>query len=763
MTITLPRQFTGALIAAALVTAALAAPPRPAEADAVTVRGPYGGEVRDLAVSSDGSTVLAATGHGIFRSTDGAQNWRRAVIGIPDDATILAVVFSPQDPALAYASGEEIWRSTDAGATWAEINSPSTAFFGDLIIPRDPQGALYAKGSQAVYRTDNGGVTWSAPFGPPRTNAEVETVAVAPSDPSRIYVSIIEGTGADVERSLWRTSDGGVEWVDLDYGQFLRDIAVDPNDPDVFLGSTMHELFRFADGGTTAPTRLDVPGGTYAVEFPATSSDVIVASGTTEGGFLAYSGDGGTTWNASPVPFYGRAVAADPTVPSTIYGGLDTRGVVKSVDAALTVSPANNGLTAAPVTSIAFSRTTMAMYAALGHNGEGGVFRSGDGGNSWIQVDHDIPADANDPHSQFTVEGLAVDAVGTVFALRGDASGQRVVRSADEGLTWTEGAAQLPRRRGAALRLVAHKSSAGTLLAGMAQTIGDSDDGGVFRTDDGGASWNEVGAVPHAMFDVSHDRRTGRVLAGSYSIRDNERVARLHVSDDFGSSWARIPFSNPTWCHERVATIGAGQDTYYVGTMCGTIFRTMDGGATWQQFEIAPSDLIGDLHALALDPEDPTQLVAGTSRGGTWISGDQGETWRQLAASEYGHAVFAIEFAPKVPDPPAALDARPALIGAEASSKSGLWRMVPSPHARRRPGIQGTVKRGEKVRCLSRTWSRTDKKSFRWLRNGEPIPRATYATYTVRRADRGEMLKCQVVGKGPGGRARIRSNGKRVP
>lgn len=79
----------------------------------------YGVAVRNAAAP----TVLAASSHGLFRSTDGCRTWSLMDTGSLDAGTVSAVIAHPQNPAEFFAvQGGVVWRSTDGGVAWRRLN-----------------------------------------------------------------------------------------------------------------------------------------------------------------------------------------------------------------------------------------------------------------------------------------------------------------------------------------------------------------------------------------------------------------------------------------------------------------------------------------------------------------------------------------------------------------------------------------------------------------------------------------------------------------
>src|SRR5262249_52755087 len=109
--------------------------------------------------------VVAATDAGGFRSTDGGRTWSRFL----ESAAVTDLVRSPADPNVLYAATQasEVWKSEDAGVTWASQSSGIPAAGARLSLatsPSDPRvlfAAAEISGTSHVYKSSDGGRSWT--------------------------------------------------------------------------------------------------------------------------------------------------------------------------------------------------------------------------------------------------------------------------------------------------------------------------------------------------------------------------------------------------------------------------------------------------------------------------------------------------------------------------------------------------------------------------------------------------------------------------
>lgn len=379
--------------------------------------GPFAPIVLALAVDpSDPSTVYAATyGYGLFRSEDGASTWTFAGSGMRN-ASLEALALKPGQSSTVYAGthGGGVYRSLDAAGSWSSANvglrlSLVSAVVADPAAP----GMLYAAAFDGVYRSADDGTSWQ-PSSAGLPVSPVAALALASGTPATLFAGTLGG-------GLLQSSDSGATWTAGAQGlanSFLSSIAVDPSSPSTLYAgtsdpsATSQRVFKSTDRGATW-TQTGLDAGSLAIDFlavnPANPSQVVAVSQGTNRYFR--STDAGKTWSSitSDSRCGGvNTILFGPSGSPTYLGG--TAGVCRSSDAGKTWTVS----ALAPFASVQAlwidSTNPSVLYAGASPaipfelGGTGGVFGSGDGGQTWQALGSGLSA--------ASVTTLAVDASG---------------------------------------------------------------------------------------------------------------------------------------------------------------------------------------------------------------------------------------------------------------------------------------------------------------------------------------------------------------
>jgi photosystem II stability/assembly factor-like uncharacterized protein len=242
---------------------------------------------------------------------------------------------------------------------------------GTIVIGTDGQG---------VYRTTDGGETWS-PLACESTLAITNSILVDPVDPQTLWA----GTNYD----LCESTDDGLTWIPRDGGHgAVVALAVDAAGSTTLLqGLEGGGIRRSVDGGSHwSPADPGILGSASvrAIAFDRHMGSTVYAGGSSSGTGRAYrSTDGGATWTAADVsgsPI--TALVADSSRAGVLFAG-GPAGAYRSTDAGATWTNILDAATSSGVLSLAIpSRDSSLIHAGTTL----GVLRSSDGGVTWISV-----------------------------------------------------------------------------------------------------------------------------------------------------------------------------------------------------------------------------------------------------------------------------------------------------------------------------------------------------------------------------------------
>jgi photosystem II stability/assembly factor-like uncharacterized protein len=305
--------------------------------------------------------------------------WR--LIGPFRGGRVVAVAGVPGHATTFYFGGVDggIWKTTDAGVVWTPIfDGQSVGSIGALAVaPSDPK-TIYAGTGESdirsdlasgdgVYKSTDGGETWHHVG--LRDSRQISKIVVDPRDASIVYVGALgHAYGANEERGVFKSSDGGVHWTKvLDQGPDIgiADLALADDQPNLLFATTWRTrrppwstyapidgagsgLFRSQDGGQTWThlTGAGLPDGQWGRPAVAVSADgkrlyALIDDAQKSG--LYRSDDGGNTWTlgnadkrlTSRAWYFGN-ITIDPQNADVIY--IPNVALYRSEDGGKTIS-----------------------------------------------------------------------------------------------------------------------------------------------------------------------------------------------------------------------------------------------------------------------------------------------------------------------------------------------------------------------------------------------------------------------------------------
>jgi photosystem II stability/assembly factor-like uncharacterized protein len=302
---------------------------------------------------------VGTIGEGLWRSSDGGVKFVRASEGMFVECHVRALAVHPHNPRILYLGNEQgLFRSGDGAENWRRVDSPldGQQIWSILLLPADPRVMLIGTCPPRLYRTGDGGQTWSKPDVPfvqecPRIMwNRVTTLAADPTNLDTVWCGVeIDG--------LWVSGDRGVTWEPRGAGLSSRDIhaLAIVNSPSPLggegsgvrgrlLASTNNDLNVSTDDGRTwQPLQIDqmLPWKYCRGLAQKCGRPEVVLMGNGDSppgsaGIVARSGDAGQTWSSASMPARANSTiwnfAVHPADPELIYASSVAGEVYRSTD-----------------------------------------------------------------------------------------------------------------------------------------------------------------------------------------------------------------------------------------------------------------------------------------------------------------------------------------------------------------------------------------------------------------------------------------------
>lgn len=498
---------------------------------------------------------------GIYRSDDGGQSWARKLF-ISDSTAAIDVVIDPLNPAVVYAAMWErirtpgariaggitsgIFKSTDGGDNWNQLfnglptPSPTVGRIGLSIAPSNPQVlyAIYADHPgyfDGVFKTTNGGSSWS----------QVNDGVLGNIYSSfgwyfgNIYVDPVnENTVYALGVTMYKTTNGGSSWglVGSDMHVDHHAIWVNPNNPQqVWVGNDGG--LNISQNGAVSSSHID---GLPISQFYAGAVDVNyperLYGGTQDNGTLRTPGGAGN-WEfiLGGDGFY---VVIDPNNSNILYAEYQWGGLQKTTNGGSSWLPATNGISSGDRNNWMTPVVMDPGNSNVLYYGTQRVWRTANGAASWQAISSDLSNGPYPTMSSFgTVTTIDVAAGDPEVIYAGTDDGNLWV-TPDGGVNWSLISAALPQRW--VTRVTVHPSDPATAIVTFSGFRSGENMGHIFRTTDMGANWEDISSnLPEAPIQVM---RFDPDFPDTYYVGSDLGV---YYSLDAGANWAVLGENYP--------------------------------------------------------------------------------------------------------------------------------------------------------------------------------------------------------------------------
>lgn len=537
------------------------------------------------------------------------------------------------DSLLAATANASLFRSTNGGESWTALSFPgefAATLHAAVIDPVKADTYLVALSSDSprfrgIFRSRNGGASWEQLAD--MRNEQVWSLATWQADPHFV--------AAGTEDGIFLSTDGGDSWQRVspagawNFGPVVS-IAFDPGDRQIIYAGTPHLPWKTEDGGAhwqPVHDGIETDSDVFSIQVDWSRAGRIFA-GACSGTYR--SGDGGVKWaKTKDVTDRTFAVAQHPTLSGLWLAGTNS-GVMRSVNSGASWSKILGYTTR----SIAWDKTHAGRVFIA--TDDAGVLRSDDAGAHWREVNRGLCSRHFLP---------LVESGGALFStVVGEKPGAGVWKLPASASDWQSASGIRVKATASAARSVAGDAPIYVIDAGRIASSLDGGrtwdflpsptpanavlsvsghlfaalDSGLSRTEDGGRTWDAI-ALPGAgdpvrqLIQLAPDAIAA--VAGS----------RLWISAD-GMSWklaAAIPGAP-----EILDVAGNTNGVLLVATTAGLV-RSSNFGASWQSAE---GELRNNtVEAVVRHPSRPNVYFA-AAFGLIYESRDSGSTWQPIGS-----------------------------------------------------------------------------------------------------------------------------------
>ena len=647
-----------------------------------------------------------SVGDGIYKSTDGGDNWTN--MGLKESEHITKILIDPSDTNTVFAcvpgklwsdsADRGVYKTSDGGKTWTlvlkganlstgcsmmslDASNPKTLYAGMWDFRR--KGWTFRSGGDGpdapsgsgLWKSADGGATWNEisnePGLPPKPWGRV-AVTVAPSNPNIVYAFV---ETVPPRNALYRSDDGGKTWQMRDRSQnmiwrpfYFANLIVDPKNPEKIYKPDL-SLIASNDGGKSFS---NIAGGAHGdfhcVWIDPRNTDHLIVG---DDGGVWYSYDSGNKWwKADNLPvsqFY--HVSVDMDRPYHVYGGLQDNSAWvgdSQYPGGISNDRWENMFGGDGFWMFADTADPTYIYAEAQGGEIGRVNRVTHESRSLKPLPR--YKEGKERFNWNTPIHMSPTQKGVLYI-----GSQYLYRSADHGETWDRISPDLttndPEKQKQELSGGVTVDNSYAEMHCTIYAIAESpknpnviwagtDDGNIQVTRDGGKTWtntvaNITGIAKNpwvSYIDAGHfDEGTAYVTLDYHTFGDMHPYA--FKTTDFGKTWTPIIASDsPVRGYAHVVRQDlVNPDLLFLGTEFG-LWVSLDGGAHWAQYKGGDMPNV-PVRDLVIHPRD-NDLVIATHGRGIWIVDDI-TPLRALTPETLAKEAVFLQFTPAVEKVPA--------------------------------------------------------------------------------------------------------------
>lgn len=598
------------------------------------------------------------------------NNSNRLFIGLGDGAVGSLADF---EPFADYDQPTGVFKSLDGGVSWEELNVGMPAFtnvHSIMIVPNEPEKIIIST-SKGIYKSSNGGDSWqSSNNGLPHTNVH-RLVGKKFGNDFVLYATIKTLGNTSNPNSfkggIFKSADFGNNWIDItgnlprynsDSELFFDYWKLDthPTNPNIIVtaatrGSSYYDsgIYVTYDGGVSWNyVYYPVIGGWMENWFfDPYGFDIKIAPSDPNRWVLLLvdveiSNDAGNTWNQAFTTQVGTAwkgnglelmntetISFHPTNPDILWIGYDDMGLFRSEDGGnsfIRLDPAMNptignlleidavkDIEVDPLNGdLYISRYQGSQGGYLADYSSGGILFSNDMGNTQIEISSGLPSGR---HDLILNKQTGQPGSRTLYA---SVFHHGVYKSTNSGSRWISINNGLGGDAQYAWEIVYDPSNSETLYLGLNRRGAGLKN--LYKSTNGGQSWQQLSNFPPGDVLSIYSNSKG-LYSGVTDNFDWNTNGGLYFSSDDGASWTKILE------HSRVTDISSkpgddntllavGQQWFRIGADIPSLFLSTDGGNNWNDISNGLNNTF--INTARFHPYRTNEIFICTAGGGLW-------------------------------------------------------------------------------------------------------------------------------------------------
>jgi photosystem II stability/assembly factor-like uncharacterized protein len=561
--------------------------------------------ISSLAIYPKDTLIMyAATENaGLYKTIDGGKSWSPTLYGLEETGfkKILVSDTNPQD-LLALSDGENLYTSVDGGTSW--VYSSLNSGYDTRLIIQDPSNGqhLISRQNDTLSESQNFGQTWT-PISTPVCPSDFFDIKIDSLNNKELTAIQVDDSSSSCPGGIYRSMDGGKTWGISGLSVTnLMSLEISGNYIYTLTGRTA-ELYVSPDRGFTwqgpfLPNneRCDLIGVDSKNGQKAFCLQNSIGIEQTK---IWETSDAGLTWrDLSELDINGTSITIPSFAPEKII--VAGSGLEVSSDRGSTWEAKQSGLASRTFELIFDPSDSTLLYAYETRCAwcYSSLFLSRDNGSTFEMITKPGISDFS---------GLSIGFGGIIYRWQYF----DYISSSDQGKTWKIWNQTI--QPDFVWAMGANPKVEGLLLA----TVWNFD--AIYRSTDGGANWSEtknsIGGHENYYFAGENGNRVYAPVNG-----------QLSRSDDAGESWIQCSpnIIGMAKSASSMAVDPTNTDTIYLATQGYGVLKSTAGCLSTQSINIGLDNL--NVNSIAVDPNDPLRLFAGTA-GGAYLSLNGGNSW----------------------------------------------------------------------------------------------------------------------------------------